>query len=215
MDRLFPGSVFGAMTILVLIAFAGCSRTHAEDIPLEKIVTTSPQAKMRQFDEVFANANDQTDSEAAQQYLRPFQSATAGPSNALLVDAVNARDAIEASKTVFFGGRSADTPAPTNQPNPKRGEYWLAVYLGIGPSAPTAFVIQDASVAGVVIRLKYSRPNSVTATADIHFYYYWIPLGNLKPGDYRIELFDVSQEKITLSRNVQLESENGAERIDK
>jgi hypothetical protein len=209
MDRLFADIALGAVTILMLTVFAGCSRTHAEDIPLEKIITTSPQAKMRQFDEVFPNTNDQTESEAAREYLRPFQSATAGPSNAFLVDAMDARDAIEASKTVFFGGRSADTPAPVNQPDPKRGNYWLAAYLGIGPSGPTAFVIETVTLRDGGIRLVYSKPTARAATADIHHYYYWVPIGQLRPGEYNIELFDSGLKKVTLSRRVVLEEEKG------
>ena len=140
------------------------------------------------------------------QYLHAFQIVTMGPSNAFLVDAITASDAIEASRTVFFGGRSADTPPPVNQPDPKRGSYWLVAYLGIGPSGP-AFVIEEASVERDTIRLTYSRPKPSSVTADIHHYYYWVPVGKLRPGEYRIELFDSGQKKVTMLRRVILKEE--------
>ena len=134
---------------------------------------------MRSFEEIFPNQSGQNELVAAGQYLRPFQTATLGASNAFLVDADNDRDAIEASKSVFFGGRSADVPAPLNQPDPKLGNYWLAAYLGIGPSGPTAFQIEKASIQGDTIRLTYSHPKAAEVTANVHPYYYWVPLGKL------------------------------------
>jgi hypothetical protein len=196
------------LTTTALLVFA--NQKQVTSIPPSSIVTTSSQENMRYFDNVFSKQTGQNQSEAAREFARAFQLGTPGASNAFLVDAPNESGAIEASRAVYFGGRSAETPVTVNQPNPKRGNYWLAVYLGIGPSGPTSFVIEKASIDGDTIRLTYSRPKPSAATADIHHYYYWVPLGKLQPAEYQIDLFDSGQKKVTLFRRVVLQKEGKA-----
>jgi hypothetical protein len=42
------------------------------------------------------------------------------------------------------------------------------------------------------------------STADIHYYYYWVPLGKLDDGVYNLELFDTDLKAVTLMRRVEI-----------
>jgi len=40
----------------------------------------------------------------------------------------------------------------------------------------------------------------------MHQYYYWVPLGKLDDGIYKLDLYDTTLKDVTLSRRVEIES---------
>jgi hypothetical protein len=156
--------------------------------------------------------NDVLPTDVGSEYQRKFIGITSNASNVFLVDAANEYDAINASASVLFGPFSADTAATVNAPDPKPGSHWFVVYLGAGPSTPTWFLVESATVQGNTIRLIYSKAAAATQiTADIRRYYFWIPLGKLEPGTYIVELYDSNVNAVTLSRRVYVSGTNVVE----
>jgi len=175
-------------------------------IPLSTVVTTSPQARMRYFENVFPKSAA-GNAAIGEDYYRRLNTDIAGASNVFLVDAMNERGAISASIRVFFAAQSADIAAPLNLPDPIRGSHWLVAYLGIGPSRPTRWVIEEALVEAGKIRLTYRKADATIVTGDIRSYYFWVPLGKLPPDVYSLELYDAGLKAATLSRRVEVEQE--------
>ncbi len=79
-------------------------------------------------------------------------------------------------------------------------------YLGVGHSSPPACVIKAVSVNGSRIRIAYEYTHPSTVTKDIHPYYYWVPVGKLSDGLYKLELYDTELKEITLMRLVEVKS---------
>ncbi len=174
-------------------------------IPLSTIVTTSPQCGMLHTKDVFPQKSLDRDVVSTNGYLRQIlQDSRGGASNVFLVDAVNARSAIAASCNVFVGGRSADTAIPVNKTDPPRGNHWLVVYLGVGPSSPTWWKVVETNVEGKAITLNYHKAPPSPATADVHPYFFWVPLGKISPGTYEVKLFNTEQGTTTLVRSVEV-----------
>jgi hypothetical protein len=138
------------------------------------------------------------------EWLQQIHALSGGASNAFLVDATNPKDAIDASLSVLRGSHSAGKATPVNMPNAARGSYWLVGYLGLGPSEPLSWELKGATVDGSTIRITYQQPKVTMATRDVWYFYYWVPLGKLKPGTYRLELYDATRNATTLTRQVEV-----------
>ena len=191
-------------------AMAGDSRDEKKSeqrtIPLSEILTTSPQKGLQHLRDAWQRKNNE---QGAEVFLRQLHDVSNGSSNAFLVDATNMADALSASFSILAGSRSADTPAPVNTSNPKRGSHWLVAYLGTGPSNPTWWVIEGVAVGNGKVVLSYRKSKPAPATDDVHRYYYWIPLGKLDAGTYEVQLFDVERGAITLMRRIDVTPTDG------
>jgi hypothetical protein len=55
------------------------------------------------------------------------------------------------------------------------------------------------------IRFNYRTNQRGDTTCDIHYYYYWVPLGKLDAGVYYLELYDGSLDAVTLSRRIEIQ----------
>jgi len=183
-------------------------RTKQErTIPLSEIVTTSPQKDLQSVKYVWEKDKTQTP-EAFDNFMRQIQTASKGSSNIFLVDATNIHDAMSATFSMLVGLRSADTPAPVKTAQPKRGSHWLVAYLGSGPTNPTWWTIESVQVSEGKLVLSYRKSKPMPATDDVHPYYYWIALGKLSPGAYKVQLFDTDKGVVTLMRRVEVTSIN-------
>jgi len=179
--------------------------SNAKSIPLSSIVTTSPQRGMLHVKDVFLKKEGVQSSAATNDYWQQFfGGAQGGASNAFLVDAMDARSAIDASSRVFVGMLSADTPISVNKPDPPQGNHWLVTYLGVGPSDPTWWKVESVKIDGGKVTLTYRMLRLSPCTLNFHSYYYWIPLGKLAPGTYEINLFDAKLGATTLMRRVEV-----------
>jgi hypothetical protein len=165
-------------------------------IPLTSIIATTSQENLRQFHDIFSNNEEE-------QYQRKFAGSTANASNVFVVKASDATSAVSIGSRVFFGYLPTEQAATTKEKK-EQSDYWLVAYLGAGTSSPTSFVIDEVTVEGNVVRLTYSRPKAERVTCDVLQYYFWVPLGELRPGKYRLDLFDVTARAVTLSRYVEL-----------
>jgi hypothetical protein len=163
----------------------------AVEIPLKSIYSTSPQEGMQR-----ADWSNRIGSGRRNRIQIEFRS---GASNVFLVDAESADDAILASRQVLMGYRSAERPAVTLD---RTENYWLVVYLGFGGNR--RWIVDSVTTDGNRIRFAYHRRPMPQGGEDgtLAPELYWIPLGELKPGKYRLELFD--GEDVTLMRRVEV-----------
>lgn len=81
---------------------------------------------------------------------------------------------------------------------------WLFVYLGSGSSTPMRAKLEAVHVYPDRVQVRYSGPDPSErwVTADVRYYAYWIPLGELKPGPARFEIVDHATGEIELMRRV-------------
>lgn len=179
----------------LLLMTATCA---AEEIPLSKVVSTSGQQDLKH---VFRELETIT-VRGARNALDEVRRSPNGASNVFLVDAGNFAESLIATNDLVVGGRSAEKPVSHRDPS---GMYWCVVYLGIGPSSPTWWTVEDFVVVGGTIRLTYHRETPSMITADLHPYWYWIPVGAIEPGRYTLELFDTTTQDATLTRRVRVE----------
>jgi len=174
-------------------------------ITLSEIVSTSIQRELKN-----ASVKFRDDGVFEQSYGYLLQKivlgSKSGASNLFLVAAANVDDAIRASSEVLLGGAVVSPPATVNNPKPLRGSHWLVAYLGVGHSSPPGCVIKAVSVNGSRIRIAYQYTHPNTVTKDIHPYYYWVPVGKLSDGLFKLELYDTELKEITLMRLVEVKS---------
>jgi hypothetical protein len=201
------------LVVLALIAVAAAtwfiygSEPKQSTIPLSSIISTSGQ------DELQATSSGIRTVDGKREYAYPIGEALQrfsemtkgqGASNIFLVDAPNDSAAIAVSGSVFAGYRSADYPATLNQPNSPRGNHWLVVFAGIAGSGPVRWIVEDVAVSTGRIRFSYHKNPIGESTDDVHYYYYWVPLGKLEDGIYNLELYETKQKAVTLMRRVEV-----------
>ena len=196
-----------SLQLVATLIFGLSNSWAAESVPLADVLTTSGQDGLQQVRDVFQGENEQAN-KSTNGYLRKIFEASPGASSVFLVDAETLPEAISASASVFVGARSAGAPVPVNKQKAVRGNLWLVAYLGTSHSDPMRWIVDSTSVVGTEIRLTYREPKSFIGTADSYPYYYWIPLGNLTPGIYKIELFDADEKAVTLMRRVKVEAKS-------
>jgi len=113
-----------------------------------------------------------------------------GASNIILVDGKSADDAVRACHIVLtqYGTAESTTTWSENF----TGNYWLIAYLGVG--GPRKWEVDGVTIDGKRIRFKYHRwqppKGGYGGEGVIVKSFYWVPLGELEPGTYRLELFD-------------------------
>jgi hypothetical protein len=188
---------------------------QTRQIPLGETLTTSAQEGLQNVGDAFSDP-DNPEVKSANGYLQKIlRSSENGASNVFLVDATSAVDAVRSSAGVLLRSRAADSPAPVNMGRPKRGAHWLVAYLGTAQCFPVRWNVEGVAVEGNRIRLAYHTPDSTVhaVTTDVHAYLYWVPLSELAPGVYQLELFDAGEEAVTLMRRVRVE-DISADRAD-
>jgi hypothetical protein len=176
----------------------------AGSIPLSAIASTSSQKELLRvyqpplghFDDVTAKT---IGSLLDQIYLKTSE---VGTSNVFLVYASDLTAAIAATSHAFIGGSAAEWVSDLYHFKRSAGECWLVAYLGVAGSDPAHWLVDAVSVEPPTIRFSYHRVKPGAMTADIHQYFYWVPLGNLSPGIYQLELSDSGADTTTLSRRV-------------
>jgi hypothetical protein len=188
-----------------LLLFAVCTIATPSDlnsektIPLSTVVTTGPQGELKAFQVEFPNEVER------RKQFQQISAFSSGASNLFLVDATNSLDAFKATLSVLEGSHSAETPAPVNTAEPKRGNYWLVAYLGVGPSEPVWWVVESVTIKRNAIRVTFHQAKGNLVTRDVWRFYYWIPVGTLDPGKYQLEFYNVKEKAVTLSRRVTIE----------
>jgi hypothetical protein len=202
-----PFTVACAITCVLLIALWG--RSPSVSIPLSSILSTSGQGDLQSTSSGYRMVEGEkvyvVPTGAALQHLTEITKGN-GATNVFVVDAPDDISAIGLSSNVFAGYRSANVPVTLSKPDPPRGNHWLVVYLGIAGSGPVRWLVESVFVEKGRIRFNYHRDPSGISTADIHYYYYWVPVGKLNDGVYYLELYDTNLRAITLARRIEVES---------
>jgi hypothetical protein len=189
------------VALALLCSTANCAAEEA--IPLAEVIATSNQDGLQHVHEVLP---DKPENKSTLGYFRKVVERSPGASSVFLVDAESFADAMNASASVFAGGRAAATPVPANKQKAVRGNQWLVAYLGTAHSTPLRWIVSGVSVDKSRIRLTYQEPEAFISTADSYPYFYWVPLGKLEPGAYQVELYDADEKAVTLMRRVVVES---------
>lgn len=190
-----------AIVVCVAVSASSASGSDQRVVALSDVVTTSSQNGLRNAIDVLSQAGKASTSN---EYLQRILGCGNGSSNAFLVDAANAIDAIAATSTVLIGERTADVPAMLDTANPKSGTFWLFVYLGTGSSRPIKWSVEGVGMRGTSIELKYRKSKPSGGTEDSVRYCYWIPLGGLSPNIYEVRLVDAENNSVSLMRRVEV-----------
>jgi hypothetical protein len=188
---------------------AGCDPVkpppQPKQISLSSVVTTSGQKKMvRAFPQPIEDDGNRNLRAAFEELFDP--SKIAGSSNVFLVDAPTFSDAITATIKIVARGYTADSPLLLDQPDPTRVNHWLVVYLGVAGSEPVRWIIDSVFIESGIVRFNYHEDPIGGQTRDVNQYYYWVPLGKLDDGVYKLELYDGGLKDVTLSRRVEIKS---------
>jgi hypothetical protein len=188
--------------VIATVVFANGCQTSGREIPLKEIVSTVRQEGSKYIGSGRRIVDGKEVEEDYASAMSELTRSRMGASNALIVDGNTIGDAIKATQLALAGFRPADRPVPSF--NVETGNNWLAVYLGCGHSEPRKWVVEGATVDGNTIRLAYRAPAAKVQTADVVFYYYWVPIGALDDGVYDLELFDNDLNAATLMRRVEV-----------
>ena len=129
------------------------------------------------------------------------ESGSIGASNVCLVLGDDLAEGINATRMVFAGGRSADSPASRERTSTSR-QYWMVAYFGVSHRGPAAWAIESVKQNGNAFRVSFTRPKADGTTADTHQYFLWVPVGELEAGQYELELFNADAKRLTLMRRV-------------
>jgi hypothetical protein len=124
-----------------------------------------------------------------------------GTSNIFLVRGADVATAL-LSAEMAFRGSSADRPLRGNPPT-KEKPIWAVAQLGVRGSSPPAFEVKAVKRDGMRVRVSFEEKQS--RSLDERPYLVWAPLGELEPGDYTLELYNVVRERVVLMRLVEVE----------
>jgi len=127
------------------------------------------------------------------------ESSGVGASNVFLVSGDSIEDAVAATLRVFAASTSADDVVKSDDAS--SSHFWAVAYLGISGSG-SPWIVHDIKLDGTAVRIRASKPKIQMGAADVHQYFLWVPLGQLEPATYDIELRDAETERLTLLRQV-------------
>lgn len=188
-------------------ALAATAVTAADEPAAEKLDLWKSYGTTGQKDIHEASAGFNIGKEGEQKYIEPYGATLAriksdfgnGASNAFLVHGKDITGAIEATASVLLGGQSAERPG-VNARGQMPPSLWLVAYLGSSGSSPPEWTVRSVERRGNSFRVSYSTRQA--ETDDGRHYFVWVPVGELKPGTYSLELFDVGRKEVMLLRRV-------------
>lgn len=168
------------------------------EVRLETIYTTADQNNLR-----WIRARD--GSPEAEAAIRKALSRSL-VSNLFLVRGEDVAAALRGTRACLAWDAGAEKPAD-REARWKSKKWWLFVYLGQGPSVPPEWTIEGVAVYGrrVVVHYRQVDPFELR-TKDNCQHAYWVPLGELKAGEwYTLELLDEASKEVTLLRREKVE----------
>jgi hypothetical protein len=171
-------------------------------ISLQSIYGTSGQEGITPL-----NSRVLFDKNKVQQYREPFGAALAElrakvrrDTHVLLTRGDDVTSSINATFNVLLGGQTADLPA-TDNPKSTSKKFWLAVRLPDGPQG-LHWLVKSVTVNEKTIRFSFSAANTGATGFIVGVHWYWVPLGELEPGAYSLELFDSDRQHVERLRGV-------------
>lgn len=179
------------------VFMSGCSQESWEKISLDSVYSTNNQKGLKGL----GWSDDTPHGKAFEEMI----SIRHGASNAFLVRGKEISEAVIEGRRIVGGFRGGSTVLIDE--NEKECPVWMIVFFGCGSSNPPMINIDSILRTREKIRLSYTNPKGFFAhTADVHPYYAFVPLGNLKAGDYLLELRDASANEVTLMRRVSIKA---------
>ena len=165
-------------------------------IPLKSIYSTGRQEGLKVMDQ------GQGDQEVRNEMRELHQQAIKmGASNIFLVRGDHIEDAVKATWEVFLRGHGVDEPVNWDWRR-KSDKYWLVGYFGVSGSEGPAWLAKSVEATATEIKLTFTNPAALTQ--DDHPYFFWVPLGKLKPETYTLTLEDGDRQKSLLVRRVRV-----------
>jgi hypothetical protein len=180
--------VFAGVAILLFGICLGAFAGENKQIPLGSIYTTTGQKD--------------TKDAAAELKNVPQPHYSGLVTGAPVIFLVNGKDfgaAYQGSRRSFQveGDPKAAAPKAVS----KAGELnWVGAFLGSDGSSPPAYRVLSVAIQGRKVRVTYETIKRVISTGDEHPYLLWAPLGKLSPGEYTLELYEATTQKVTASR---------------
>jgi hypothetical protein len=182
-------AVFGVLSGLVLIIAAQLGAFQTDDtrvIPLNTTYATFTQEALKPTDGI-VNSDDLDQVLGALREMPQQIAFCAGKDiSAAVKNSAAAFSRPEDQSEVLRDG--------TNEP------LWVAAYLGTDGSMPPAYQIRSIELTGKTLRVAYERDESPGRSCDLRAYLIWAPVGPIEAGVYTLELFDVANQQVTLSR---------------
>lgn len=177
----------------------GQKKAGTRTIPLNEIYATTRQARVS----LVRPGSREPYGEVLTRLFRQW--GPPGASNVFLVRGKDFETAVKATYRVLWCALNADFPGHDCEGRPPGAPLeplWLVAYLGTAGSEPPGWLIHSAEQSGATIRLSYvtGRPT----TNDGHEYLVWVPLGHLDGGIHTLELFNHTEQYVTLMRRVQV-----------
>ena len=167
--------------------------SRVAEIPLTEIVTTSTQQGLKRFGEQIAGIEKESTEMA-------MVASNLGASNVFLVRGNDAKSAILATCRIFTAGRNVEYPVAAD-PNSNSDEYWLVAFMGCAGSSPPQWEVATVQKHGAAMRIVF-QPLPLESSQDVLAYFFWVPVGKLAKGQYRLELIRQEQEQPMLVRTV-------------
>jgi hypothetical protein len=166
------------MVFGILIGLPGCG-SKTETISLSSVFVSSDQKGLQ-------HARGDVDDEAWREFIH-FRA----PPNIFFVRGKGISEVV--AESIRFR---------TGQPE---GPVWLAVFFGYSHSTPVEWTIESIqrTRGKVSVNFRLPEPGQVR-TADVSPYWAWIPLDQVAPGPYVLELIDSRTGEITLMRRVEV-----------
>jgi hypothetical protein len=110
------------------------SQAASREIALSEILSTGGQKELQKVSSGRRFVDGKLQVESHGSAMEKLERRPDGSSNAILVDATNISDAVNATARVLAGFRSANTPVPADYKLSRTN--WLVVYLGFAQSSP-------------------------------------------------------------------------------
>ncbi|MBA4063460.1 MAG: hypothetical protein C0501_07060 [Isosphaera sp.] len=122
-----------------------------------------------------------------------------GTSNAFVLWADTPRELVSYTRHALRNGYPPEAGGRRDVPPGTPLNLWLVVTL-----RPSRWRVEAVESYGSRVRFRYSRPESLFATGDLHPYVYWCRLPEAHHDVYRVELFDEGEGEVVLTRRVRV-----------
>jgi hypothetical protein len=122
-----------------------------------------------------------------------------GPSNLFLVRGEDIKDAVFGTWEAYQGPFPGDEPIDPLTKY-KGNHQWLVVYFGCS-NPGTVWLVDSVMQKGNTFRVYFKKGKHAEVSA-FHYYFAWVPLGELAPGAYKLELFNMDTMQMALARTV-------------
>jgi hypothetical protein len=161
-----------------------------EDVPLKGALAT-----FRQVGFGLVEGNESKEVHRKWKYL--LERYQTGACNAHLVRAKDLATLLEQTHRADLHERSGEGLSPIGRDQP----VWLVAFLGLGDAGQPAWTVASVQKGAATVRISVNRGST---RAGKHPHFAWVPLPDLPPGRYSVQLADAQTGKMKVSRRMRL-----------